>query len=398
MGSVIYGDTANPGDFVRWFNMLKEEQSIAHILSECGDCLRNYMGDKELDKVILGDLNTIDVLQEERKAWKILPKINILDTIPTEHNVLEDLNLDLDLDMLHEEQNAWKILPNINILDTMPPEHNVQEDLDLDLDMLHEELKHNVLEDLDLDLDPHLDLDMLHEEQNAWKILPKNNILDTIPTEHNLLEDLDLDLLPCNNTSDNIPEPMDILNTLPEIESILTDSTEPSDLPNASSDGAKQADVQHGYVKTMCVSNMNPGNSSFDEIASDGLNLTKAIHDELQLSNKSQEEHSNDQMKCEPSDDARAEDQEILPSTQKLAKGRSHKCKVCEKTFAWRSILTRHECVRTGDKPFQCHICKKAFTRSSYLKKHIQLHSTEQPFKCHVCGKTFNSYSASHDN
>ncbi|XP_022104890.1 protein hunchback-like [Acanthaster planci] len=62
----------------------------------------------------------------------------------------------------------------------------------------------------------------------------------------------------------------------------------------------------------------------------------------------------------------------------------NYKCKRCERCFAKKHNLLRHNCVNA------CNICGQQFTRRYNLKLHMQVHGDgSKMYKCEYCGKSF---------
>jgi len=77
--------------------------------------------------------------------------------------------------------------------------------------------------------------------------------------------------------------------------------------------------------------------------------------------------------------------------TRKRGDGKQvHVCRFCNKEYACRSMVERHERKHTGERPYSCKFCGQKFKETSNMYAHERkCGGGGKPFHCEECGKSF---------
>ncbi|XP_045193102.2 zinc finger protein 423-like [Mercenaria mercenaria] len=82
-------------------------------------------------------------------------------------------------------------------------------------------------------------------------------------------------------------------------------------------------------------------------------------------------------------------DPEQVPSHVGVDEQHPVPCRYCEKAFAKKSLLEKHEQVHADMLPFNCTVCSRVFKNKKGRDRHEKLHLSEKSHKCDHCGASF---------
>ena len=103
-------------------------------------------------------------------------------------------------------------------------------------------------------------------------------------------------------------------------------------------------------------------------------------------------------VKCEPKE-------ELIDSQDNVEKdplelGIKYNCNVCNKSFAFKTGLSRHiKVVHEGIKKYECETCNKVFAQSEHLNSHQSaVHEGIKKYECKTCDKAFSQLHSLKDH
>ena len=68
---------------------------------------------------------------------------------------------------------------------------------------------------------------------------------------------------------------------------------------------------------------------------------------------------------------------------------KEYKCDYCSKTFRYKRILIRHRLLHSVERPYKCELCLRSFKLQEYLKVHMSTH-TDTTYTCSYCSHKFS--------
>lgn len=70
----------------------------------------------------------------------------------------------------------------------------------------------------------------------------------------------------------------------------------------------------------------------------------------------------------------------------------THKCDMCDETFAKPTDLRIHVKRHRDVKDYSCEICHKTFVTANEVNQHLVSHSDERKFRCMLCSKDYKRF------
>ena len=124
--------------------------------------------------------------------------------------------------------------------------------------------------------------------------------------------------------------------------------------------------------------------------------VVKMAEEEVNVDDSSPPSRPTKKFSCEECDVEFRNSDNIVEHLRKVHRQKIvFKCSKCDKFFAAKAKLSRHEQVHlkmeTGPSAYECEYCGKQFVYDSYLRRHRASHTGEKFYTCTVCGENFRS-------